>query len=113
MFPYAFKTAAVKPLLKKPNLDSNALTSYRPISNFPLISANNLLFRTHHSTETALTKMISDLRLNYVQSMVSILVLLDLSAVFDMIDYGILINRLEKLVGLSACVLNWFKTYIK
>ena len=28
---------AVKPILKKPNLDSNAMTSYRPISNLPFI----------------------------------------------------------------------------
>ena len=32
---------------------------------------------------------------------------------FDTIDHDILINRLEKWVGLSDCVLNWFKTYIK
>lgn len=43
----------------------------------------------------------------------SILVLLDLSAAFDTIDHDILINRLEKLVGFSDCVLNWLKTYIR
>lgn len=30
-----------------------------------------------------------------------------------MTGHEILINHLEKLVGLSDCVLNWFKTYIK
>lgn len=48
-----------------------------------------------------------------MQNKVSILVLLDLSAAFDTIDHDILINRLERLVGLSDCVLNWFRTYIK
>src|SRR4029434_8462840 len=38
IFPDAFKTAVVKPLLKKPNLDGNALTNYRPMSNLPFIS---------------------------------------------------------------------------
>ena len=38
IFPDAFKTAVVKPVLKKPNLDGNALTNYRPISNLPFIS---------------------------------------------------------------------------
>ena len=38
IFPDAFKTAVVKPLLKKNNLDGNALTNYRPISNLPFIS---------------------------------------------------------------------------
>ena len=33
-----FKTAIVKPLLKKPSLDPNALSNYRPISNLPLLS---------------------------------------------------------------------------
>lgn len=135
IFPDAFKTAVVKPLLKKPKLDSDVLTNYRPISNLPFISKilekivsiqinsflkeNNIMeefqsgFRTHHSTETALTKIISDLRINSDANKVSILVLLDLSAAFDTIDHDILINRLEKLVGFSDYVLNWFRTYIK
>src|SRR4029434_4325992 len=33
IFPDAFKTAVVKPLLKKINLNGNALINYRPISN--------------------------------------------------------------------------------
>ena len=83
------------------------------------LKENNILekfqsgFRTCHSTETALTKVISDLRLNLDANKVSILVLLDLSAAFDTIDHDILIHRLEKLVGLSDSVLNWFRTYIK
>src|SRR4029434_10259615 len=38
IFPDAFKTAVVKPLLKKNNLDGNALINYRPMSNLPFIS---------------------------------------------------------------------------
>jgi len=37
-FPDMYKTAAVKPLLKKSNMDPFDLKSYRPISNMPLIS---------------------------------------------------------------------------
>ncbi len=116
-----------KPLLKKPSQDSNTLTSYRPIANLSFISKilekivsvqinsflkeNNILeeFRAYHSTETTLTNIISDLKLNNV----SVLVLLDLSAAFDTTDYDSLINHLEKLVGLSDCVLKWFRTSIK
>lgn len=61
-------------------------------------------FRMHHSTETALTKIISDLRIKSDANKVSILILLDLSAAFDTINHGILINRPEKLVGLSDCI---------
>jgi hypothetical protein len=135
VFPDAFKTAVVKPLLKKPKLDTSTLANYRPISNLPFISKvlekivlvqinsfleqNNILevfqsgFRKYHSTETALTKIISDLRQNSDANKVSILILLDLSAAFDTIDHDILINRLENLIGFSDCVLNWIKTYIR
>ncbi len=33
IFPAAFKTTMVKPLLKKPDLDTTDLANYRPISN--------------------------------------------------------------------------------
>jgi len=35
VFPTSFKTAVVKPLLKKSNLDPNILNNYRPVSNLP------------------------------------------------------------------------------
>ena len=37
IFTDAFRAVVVKPLLKKANLDANAPTSYRPISNLPFI----------------------------------------------------------------------------
>ena len=96
--PDAFKTEVVKPLLKKANLDSSVLPNYRPLSNLPystqkdsiqinsFLEGNNILeefqsgFRKYHSTETALAKIISDLRLNSNENKVSVLVLLNLSA---------------------------------
>jgi len=36
-FPNSLKTAVVKPLLKKSNLDKTILSNYRPISNLPFI----------------------------------------------------------------------------
>ena len=81
VFPDAFKTAVVKPLLKKPKLDNSILANYRPISNLPFISKalekivlvqlnsfleeNNILevsqsgFRKYHITETAPAKKIA------------------------------------------------------
>uniref|UniRef100_A0A8C1NP06 Reverse transcriptase domain-containing protein n=1 Tax=Cyprinus carpio TaxID=7962 RepID=A0A8C1NP06_CYPCA len=134
-FPNSLKTAVVKPLLKKSNLDNTILSNYRPISNLPFIgkiiekvvfnqlnkylNSNGYLdnfqsgFRLHHSTETALIKIINDIRLNSDSGKISVLVLLDLSAAFDTVDHNILLERLENWVGLSGMVLKWFRSYLE
>ena len=37
-FPAAFKEAFVTPIVKKPELDGTDVSSYRPISNLPVLS---------------------------------------------------------------------------
>ncbi len=111
------------------------LSNYRPISNLPFIGKiiekvvfnqlNNYLnsngyldnfqsgFRVHHSTETALIKIINDIRFNSDSGKISVLVLLDLSAAFDTVDHNILLERLENWVGLSGMALKWFRSYLE
>ncbi len=66
-------------------------------------------FRAHHSTETALLKIINYICLNSDSGKISVLVLLEFSAAFDTVDHNILLQRLDW-VGM---VLKWFRSYLE
>src|SRR6478609_2607019 len=133
-FPANFKTATVRPLLKKHSLSHEDLSSYRPISNLNFVSkvlehlihtrlANHLqsfpsfcpfqsAYQRFHSTETALLRIHNDLALAINQLKVSPLVLLDLSAAFDTIDHRIFIQRLTTTFGISGPALPLLSSYL-
>lgn len=64
----------------------------------------------HHSKETPLVTVTNDLLIASDKGLVSVLVLLDLSAAFDTIDHHILLQRLGLLNSIKAAVLSWFKS---
>jgi len=103
--PSSHKHAVVTPLLKKTGLDPDELKNYRPVSNLTFVSklaervvsarlvsnlnAHGLMprlqsaYRRHHSTETALLKVLADIYGAIDRQQVTLLGLLDLSAAFD------------------------------
>lgn len=133
--PKSFKHAIVTPILKKANLSPEELKNFRPVSNLPFVSKilekvvavqlnrylksekllepNQSAYRPQHNTETALVRIQNDLLCAADEGKVSILALLDLSAAFDTIDHGILIERLSTTFGLKGNVLSWFISYLQ
>jgi len=125
----------VTPLLKKADPDLAKAKSYRPISNFSIISKqhdrlvckqlvkylkdNDLLqdlqsaYRAHHSMETTVLKVLSDILPALDTGDLAVPTLLDLSAAFDSIDHNTLLQWLQMSYGLSGNVMNWFASYLR
>uniref|UniRef100_A0A8C9U3F4 Reverse transcriptase domain-containing protein n=1 Tax=Scleropages formosus TaxID=113540 RepID=A0A8C9U3F4_SCLFO len=132
-FPAAFKTALISPLLKKSSLDPSLVENYRPVSllSFLLktleratcdqlsdfLTRNHLLdgyqsgFKFGHSTETALLAVSDALQAARATSLSLVLILLDLSAAFDIVNHRILLSSLNQL-GIKGAALRWFESYL-
>ncbi|MCG8430559.1 MAG: reverse transcriptase family protein, partial [Candidatus Omnitrophica bacterium] len=132
--PLAFKSALIRPLLKKPSLDPDILKNYRPVSNLPFVSkvlervvnvrleehlgSNSLheemqsAYKRHHSTETALLKVQCDILERLDRGEATVLAMIDLSAAFDTIDHSILLRRFESVFGISGTALDWVASYL-
>ena len=109
MVPENFKHAVVQPLIKKTALDPTVLANFRPISKLTFLSKilektvhsqlmafleeHNILevfqsgFKTLHSTESALLRAFNNMFLATDSVDCVILVLLDLTAAFDIVDH--------------------------
>ena len=115
-------------------MDPDDVSSYRPISNLLVTSkllerlvakqlvdyltVSELLpklqsaYSAHHSTETAVVKVLSDILQALDSGSLAVLTLLDLSAAFDTVDHAILLRRLRVTYGIDGAVLKWFKSYL-
>ena len=131
VFPLPWKISKVVPLLKKG--DPLIAKNYRPVALLPIFSkileravfiqlveyleSNQLLNPNHHgcrrghNTATALLQMY-DQWLEEVENdkMVGVM-LIDLSAAFDMVDHSILLRKLE-LYGLDELPVRWMGNYL-
>ena len=134
VMPKSSKHAIVRPLLKKPALDKDTLSSYRPVSNLTQLSkviekvvALRIISHTsdqqmvecfqsaywkNHSTETALLYVTSAVKTAMNKKQGTILLFVDFSSAFDTINHNILIRRLRLRYGFVGKALDWI-SYLK
>ena len=127
------KVAIIHPLLKKLGLELIS-KNYRPVSNLPFLSKvveksalkqfikhcddksllpiYQIVYRKTHSCETALVKLFDDLLWSMEWQNINLLVAINLSAAFDMVDHGILIDVLNTTFNVGGRALAWFKSYL-
>ena len=86
---------------------------YAHLQEHQLLPEKQSACRRHHSTETAVLDVMSDVLTAADSGQVTLLGLLDQSAAFDMVDHDILLDRLEHSFGLTGHVLAWIRSYLK
>jgi hypothetical protein len=132
--PSSLKFGLVTPLLKKPGLDMADYKNFRPITNLTtisklikrlvlvrikshIVSSPNFCplqsaYRSSHSTETALVKVVDDILCEIDCGSAVSLVSLDISAAFDTICHNTILQRLEHEFGIVGMSLQWFQSYL-
>ena len=128
------KLAHITPLIKGQGLDSDNLKNYRPISNLSFVGKmiervvlrrlnehlekNNLDipqqsgYKSRHSTETLLVRVVNDLLIASTESKATVVLLLDLSAAFDTVDHCKLLNILRNELGITGTAWKWFSSFL-
>ena len=81
------------------------------VNRFNPMEPNQLAYRALCSTETALLKVKTDIISALDCQEVACLILLDLSAAFNTIDYSILLQQLQQHFAVSSISLEWFCSY--
>ena len=128
------KEALLTPLIKKNGLEL-AFTNFRPVSNLSYLSkliervvCEQLVdmvtetgnyeglqsaYQSKHLTETALLKVKTDMLDNMDKGRVNCLVMLDLLATFDMVNYQYLMDQLRYRFGLDGKIMEWISNYLQ
>ena len=130
-FPTIWKHSKVIPLLKKG--DPLSAKNYRPVALLPILSKilekavfiqiveyleqNKLLHHNHHgsrsgyNTATALIQMYDQWTQEVDDGRMVGVMMIDLSAAFDMVDHPLLLEKLS-ILGLEEEVVQWFHSYL-
>ncbi|XP_069461966.1 quinone oxidoreductase PIG3 isoform X1 [Ambystoma mexicanum] len=134
IIPANLKQSWVLPLLKKQTLDPLIPTNYRPITTVPFllkildkvayIQIQNYLelhkllgsrqsgFRPLHGTETALIDLKAQIDELRDQGKTALLLLLDLSAAFDLVDHKVLCKHLDVAAHFSTQAISWIESFL-
>ena len=126
--------SVLDPLLKKFGLDCDVWKNYRPVNNLLYFSKltervisnrmdehmdkNNLheptqfAYKANHNTETMLLGVTDEVLRGFDNNMATVVIFLDLSAAFDTIDIGKMLEILESEIGISGTALKWFESFL-
>ena len=70
-------------------------------------------YRKGHSTETALLQVLDSVYTAANDKQVTVLIGLDLSAAFDTVNHGILLERLQSEFGVTGAPRAWLQSYLE
>jgi len=85
---------------------------YDYLSRTDLLLSLQSAYRSHHYTETAVLKVLTDILYAVDDGDLSNLALLDLSAAFDTVDHDIFLTRLRVSYGVGDAALDWLQSYL-
>ena len=133
-FTLDWKTATVRPLLKKARLEL-IKEYYRPVSNLCFLSklvAHCMLkqllkccddicllpdfqsaYCTNYSTKSSLVRMTIDILWAMDKLHTTMVIILDLSAAFDTVDHYVRLKILESQLGVTDTALKWYDCYCR
>jgi len=133
-FNYFSKKAYITPLVKKPGLDEDEASNFGPVSSLSVLSktleravrrqlechlnsaclfpSHQSGYRWHHSTETVLLRVCSDIITHLDKGEYTLTAFLDLSAALDTVDRDILVERLSRTFGIQGTAIEWFQSYL-
>ena len=81
------------------------------IDKYDILFKNQYGFRKKHSTNLAVTELITKISQGIKNKEFTIGIFLDLSKAFDTVNHDILIHKLDY-YGIRGIALNWFKNYL-
>ena len=129
------KESVLDPLLKKAGLDVDEKKNFRPVNNLLYLSklteravaeqlddhmtVNNLhensqfAYKTHHNTETMMLGLTDEVLRGFDNNQATVIIFLDLSAAFDTIDVGKLLEIMKGEIGVDGVALQWFRSFLE